>query len=99
MCTHLRKNKTSTVIISEEFLSPDDRVFIIDDFLANGEAALGLHRLVQQANATTVGVGILVEKSFQQGRTRLEEAGLNVSSLCQIASLQGNKITLVGDQA
>lgn len=93
------KNKTSTVIISEEFLSPDDRVFIIDDFLANGEAALGLHRLVQQANATTVGVGILVEKSFQQGRTRLEEAGLNVSSLCQIASLKGNKITLVGDQA
>lgn len=93
------KNKTSTVIISEEFLSPEDRVFIIDDFLANGEAALGLHRLVQQANATTVGVGILVEKSFQQGRTRLEEAGLNVSSLCQIASLKGNKITLVGDQA
>ncbi|MCO4358608.1 xanthine phosphoribosyltransferase [Staphylococcus agnetis] len=93
------KNKTSTVIISEEFLSPDDRVFIIDDFLANGEAALGLHCLVQQANATTVGVGILVEKSFQQGRTRLEEAGLNVSSLCQIGSLKGNKITLVGDQA
>ncbi|RIM86603.1 xanthine phosphoribosyltransferase, partial [Staphylococcus shinii] len=42
--------------------------------------------------------GILVEKSFQQGRTRLEEAGLNVSSLCQIASLEGNKITLVGDE-
>ncbi|UEX90057.1 xanthine phosphoribosyltransferase [Staphylococcus ratti] len=92
------KNKTSTVIISEEFLSPDDRVLIIDDFLANGEAALGLHRLVEQANATTVGIGILVEKSFQQGRSRLEEAGLNVSSLCQIASLKGNKILLVGDQ-
>lgn len=92
------KNKTSTVIISEEFLSSDDRVLIIDDFLANGEAALGLHRLVQQANATPVGIGILVEKSFQQGRTRLEEAGLNVSSLCQIASLEGNKITLVGDE-
>ncbi|EGQ3210594.1 xanthine phosphoribosyltransferase, partial [Staphylococcus pseudintermedius] len=44
-----------------------------------------------------VGVGILVEKSFQQGRSRLEEAGLTVSSLCQVASLTGNKVTLVGD--
>nr|HCT0560117.1 xanthine phosphoribosyltransferase [Staphylococcus pseudintermedius] len=91
------KNKTNTVIVSEEFLSADDKVLIIDDFLANGEAAIGLHRLVEQAGATTVGVGILVEKSFQQGRSRLEEAGLTVSSLCQIASLTGNKVTLVGD--
>lgn len=91
------KNKTNTVIVSEEFLSADDKVLIIDDFLANGEAALGLHRLVEQAGATTVGVGILVEKSFQQGRSRLEEAGLTVSSLCQVASLTSNKVTLVGD--
>ncbi|HDV6001733.1 TPA: xanthine phosphoribosyltransferase [Staphylococcus pseudintermedius] len=91
------KNKTNTVIVSEEFLSADDKVLIIDDFLANGEAAIGLHRLVEQAGATTVGVGILVEKSFQQGRSRLEEAGLTVSSLCQVASLTGNKVTLVGD--
>ncbi|MFB3216599.1 xanthine phosphoribosyltransferase, partial [Staphylococcus pseudintermedius] len=54
------KNKTNTVIVSEEFLSADDKVLIIDDFLANGEAAIGLHRLVEQAGATTVGVGILV---------------------------------------
>ncbi|EGQ4313184.1 xanthine phosphoribosyltransferase [Staphylococcus pseudintermedius] len=91
------KNKTNTVIVSEEFLSADDKVLIIDDFLANGEAAIGLHRLVEQAGATTVGVGILVEKSFQQGRSRLEDAGLTVSSLCQVASLTGNKVTLVGD--
>jgi len=76
------KNKTSTVIVSEEFLGADDKVLIIDDFLANGDASLGLNDIVKQANATTVGVGIVVEKSFQNGRQRLEDAGLYVSSLC-----------------
>lgn len=91
------KNKTSTVIVSEEFLGPDDKVLIIDDFLANGDASLGLNDIVKQANATTVGVGIVVEKSFQNGRQRLEDAGLYVSSLCKIASLKGNKVTLLGE--
>ncbi|ANZ34281.1 xanthine phosphoribosyltransferase [Staphylococcus carnosus] len=92
------KDKTNSVIISEEFLDEHDRVLIIDDFLANGDASLGLNRLVHQAGAETVGVGIVVEKSFQQGRTRLEEAGLKVSSLCEVASLSGNKVTLVGEE-
>ena len=91
------KNKTSTVIVSEEFLGADDKVLIIDDFLANGDASLGLNDIVKQANATTVGVGIVVEKSFQNGRQRLEEAGLYVSSLCKVASLKGNKVTLLGE--
>ena len=91
------KNKTSTVIVSEEFLGADDKVLIIDDFLANGDASLGLNDIVKQANATTVGVGIVVEKSFQNGRQRLEDAGLYVSSLCKVASLQGNKVTLLGE--
>ncbi|MCS4485770.1 xanthine phosphoribosyltransferase [Staphylococcus americanisciuri] len=91
------KNKTNSVIVSNEFLSDQDTVLIIDDFLANGEAALGLHHLAQQAGAKTAGVGILVEKSFQPGRARLEEAGLTVSSLCQVASLKGNQVTLLGD--
>lgn len=91
------KNKTSTVIVSEEFLGVDDKVLIIDDFLANGDASLGLIDIVNQANATTIGVGIVVEKSFQNGRQRLEDAGLNVSSLCKVASLKGNKVTLLGE--
>lgn len=91
------KNKTSTVIVSEEFLGPDDKVLIIDDFLANGDASLGLNDIVKQANATTVGVGIVVEKSFQNGRQRLEDAGLYVSSLCKVASLKGNKVTFLGE--
>ncbi|PTE56819.1 xanthine phosphoribosyltransferase [Staphylococcus epidermidis] len=91
------KNKTSTVIVSEEFLGADDKVLIIDDFLANGDASLGLNDIVKQANATAVGVGIVVEKSFQNGRQRLEDAGLYVSSLCKVASLKGNKVTLLGE--
>lgn len=92
------KNKTSTVIVSEEFLGEDDKVLIIDDFLANGDASLGLNDIVQQAKATTVGIGIVVEKSFQDGRQRLENEGLNVTSLCKVASLKGNKVTLLGEQ-
>lgn len=91
------KNKTSIVIVSEEFLGADDKVLIIDDFLANGDASLGLNDIVKQANATTVGVGIVVEKSFQNGRQRLEDAGLYVSSLCKVASLKDNKVTLLGE--
>ena len=91
------KNKTSTVIVSEEFLGADDKVLIIDDFLANGEASLGLHRLVQAANATTSGIGIVIEKSFQPGREKLESEGLEVLSLCQVASLLGNTVKLVGE--
>lgn len=91
------KNKTNTVIVSEEFLGADDRVLIIDDFLANGDAALGLHDLANQAGAKTVAIGIVIEKSFQSGRERLEKAGLTVSSLCQVSSLSQNKVTLLGE--
>ena len=93
------KNTTSTVVVSDEFLGENDRVLIIDDFLANGDASLGLNEIVKQAKATTVGIGIVVEKSFQPGRERLDEAGLTVSSLCKVASLSGNKVTFVGDEA
>ncbi|GEQ06515.1 xanthine phosphoribosyltransferase [Staphylococcus gallinarum] len=93
------KNTTSTVIVSNEFLNEDDRVLIIDDFLANGDASLGLNEIVEQAQAKTVGVGIVIEKSFQPGRERLEQAGLTVSSLCKVASLKGNEVTFVGDEA
>ncbi|MEY8597670.1 xanthine phosphoribosyltransferase [Mammaliicoccus lentus] len=91
------KNTTSTVVISKQFLDEDDHVLIIDDFLANGEASLGLHRLVRSANATTTGVGIVIEKSFQPGREKLQSEGLDVLSLCQVASLAGNKVKLVDE--
>lgn len=86
------KNVTSRVILSREYLNENDRVLIIDDFLANGGAAMGLNDLVEQAGATTVGVGILIEKTFQTGRSLLEENGFEVLSLCRIASLENEQI-------
>ena len=89
------KNVTSRVIISKQYLKADDRVLIIDDFLANGEAALGLIDLVHQAGASVVGVGICIEKSFQEGRNKLDEMGIPVNSICRIASLEDQKISFL----
>ncbi|HLR91548.1 MAG TPA: xanthine phosphoribosyltransferase [Atopostipes sp.] len=93
------KNKTSRVLVSKKYLKSEDKVLIIDDFLANGEAALGLIDLVEQADAEVVGVGICVEKSFQPGRQKLEEKGVDVFSICRIASLENNEITFVEEKA
>ncbi len=89
------KNLTSRVLVSKKYLSADDKVLIIDDFLANGEAALGLMDLVEQAGGETVGVGICVEKSFQPGRQKIVDKGVDVFSIVRIASLADNKITFV----
>lgn len=93
------KDKTSRVLVSKQYLSPDDKVLIIDDFLANGEAALGLINLVEQAEAEVVGVGICVEKSFQPGRAKLEEKGVDIFSICRVASLENNEIAFVEEGA
>jgi len=68
---------------------------IIDDFLANGEAAFGLARLVEQAGAEVAGFGIVIEKSFQPGRQKLIEAGFRVESLARVESLKDGKATFV----
>ncbi|WP_124727048.1 xanthine phosphoribosyltransferase [Staphylospora marina] len=81
------KRETNDVRIQKRFLSPDDKVLIIDDFLANGEAALGLVRLVEQAGATVAGIGFVIEKSFQSGATRIRETGYPVESLVRITRL------------
>ena len=74
------KNVTNTIVVSEKFINEEDKVLIIDDFLANGQAVLGLMEIVNQARATTVGVGILVEKSFQDGRKLIEDKQVNICS-------------------
>lgn len=81
------KNETNEISISKKFLHEDDRVLIIDDFLANGQAALGLLDIVEQANAKTVGIGIVIEKSFQGGGKLLRDKGIKVESLAEIDSL------------
>lgn len=92
------KQVTSTVSISKKFLSSEDRVLIIDDFLANGQAAKGLISLCRQAGADVVGIGICIEKSFQDGRKLLEDMGVQVVSLARIKAFKdGRAEFLEGD--
>ncbi|WP_122647010.1 xanthine phosphoribosyltransferase [Enterococcus mediterraneensis] len=93
------KQVTSTISISRKFLSEKDNVLIIDDFLANGQAAKGLIELCQQAGAKVEGIGIVIEKSFQDGRELLEEMGLKVVSLARIASLSNGKVEFIEEDA
>lgn len=86
------KQVTSQISISRKFLSSDDTVLIVDDFLANGQAAKGLIELCQQAGAEVNGIGIVIEKSFQDGRNLLEEMGMRVVSLARIASLEDGEV-------
>ncbi len=76
--THKRKYE---VIVASRFLSPDENILIIDDFLANGCAALGLCQIAEAARAKVAGIGIVIEKGFQQGGALLRERGLRVESL------------------
>lgn len=78
--------------VKHEFLEPGDNVLLIDDFLASGEAAFGVLNLAQQAGARVGGVGIVIEKAFQQGHQRLEEAGIDVCSLARVKSMSENGI-------
>ncbi len=75
------------VIVSKKFLSPDDHILIIDDFLANGCAVNGLIDLIRSAGATIEGVGIAIEKGFQQGGDLLRSKGLQVESLAIVESM------------
>ena len=89
------KRQTSTITVAEKYLQQGERVLIIDDFLANGEAAFGLAKLVEQAGAEVVGIGIVIEKSFQPGREKLLDAGFRVESLARIEKLENGKATFV----
>ncbi|MCM1991418.1 xanthine phosphoribosyltransferase [Oceanirhabdus seepicola] len=81
--------------LSKDYISKDDKILIIDDFLANGEAALGAIRLVEEAGATVGGIGIVIEKSFQPGRKMLDEKGYDVYSLARINKLQKDIIEFI----
>ena len=91
------KQTESTIAISNKHISSTDKVLVIDDFLANGQAALGLADLIHQANAEVVGIGIVIEKSFQPGRDLLLEKGYRVESLARVKSLANGKVEFVRD--
>ena len=85
--------KTSTIVVDKEFLTKDDRVLVVDDFLARGEALRGLISLIDQAGATLVGCAIAIEKGFQGGGDQLRAQGVRVESLAIIDSMTDDSIT------
>jgi len=91
------KGRMVELIVSPEYLGKGERVLIIDDFLASGATILGLARLAQTAGSTLVGVGALVEKSFEGGRVALASLGVPIESLACIMSMEGDQITFFHD--
>lgn len=87
------KQTTNEISISKDYISEGDNVLVIDDFLANGQAALGLVDLVEQTGANPSGIGIVIEKGFQDGGKMLREKGFHVESLAIVDSLEDGKVT------
>ena len=79
--------KVYDIIVSKEFLRPEDRVLLIDDFLANGSALQGLINLVRDSGATLVGAGICIEKAFQPGGDLIRSMGVRVESLARVKQM------------
>lgn len=89
------KQLTSTISISKKLISSDDNILIVDDFLANGQATLGLLELMEQAKTEVVGIGIVIEKSFQVGRHLLQEKKIPLVSLARIAAFNKGEVQFV----
>jgi len=86
------KNKRYTIKASKRYLRIDDRILIIDDFLASGSAVKGMIQMVRDSGAYVAGVGIAIEKGFESGRATVEELGVRVESLSIIDSMEDNKV-------
>lgn len=93
--TSFTTQTTYELTLSSEFINENDHVLIIDDFLADGEAATGAIRLMRMAHATVAGIGILIEKSFQPGHDKLVAQGFDVYSQARIASMDEDGVHFV----
>jgi xanthine phosphoribosyltransferase len=93
------KGRMVELIVSPEYLGHGERVLIIDDFLATGATILGLVRLAESAGSIIVGIGALIEKTFEGGREALSSVGVPVESLVQITSMEGNQIIFATEEA
>lgn len=91
-------NRDYTVQVSRAYLASDDRVLIVDDFLANGAAIRGMMELIAKAGASCAGVGVVVEKAFQDGGQQLRSSGVRVESLARIASMKDGEIQFVSEE-
>lgn len=92
------KKETNEISVSNKYITENDCVLIIDDFLANGQAAIGLIDIVNQAKAQIAGIGIVIEKAFQDGGKLLRDKGYPVESLARIASLEEGKVSFVTER-
>ncbi|HEX9090657.1 MAG TPA: xanthine phosphoribosyltransferase [Anaerolineales bacterium] len=92
------KGRMVELIVSPEYLGHGERVLIIDDFLATGATILGLVRLAQTAGSNVVGIGALIEKTFEGGREALAALGVPIYSLVQITSMEGEQINFASEQ-
>ena len=91
------KKTTNRISISKKYVAPDDKVLMIDDFLANGQAVEGMLEIADQAGIQVAGAGIVIEKSFQPGGQELRDRGVRVESLARIKSLADNRIEFEED--
>ena len=92
-CHSYTHNTDNVLSVPKDYLSPSDKVLIVDDFLANGNAFLALKSIVEQSGATIVGFAASVEKGFQGGGDTLRGKGYDVFSLAIVDSMEGGKIT------
>ena len=88
------RKTTSKVLVSKKFLSPEDHVLLIDDFLAEGSAMQGLISIVETAEATVEGLGVVIEKGFQEGGWRLRNLGYRVEALAIVESMDAQTGTI-----
>lgn len=91
------KKTTNRISISKKYVSQDDKVLMIDDFLANGQAVEGMLEIADQAGVQVAGAGIVIEKSFQPGAKELKDRGIRLESLARIKSLADNQIEFMPD--
>lgn len=86
------KQETNHVIVDKHFIQPGERLLLIDDFLANGQAVEGMMQIAKAAGAEVVGVGIVIEKTFQKGRALLDERDVRVESLARITAFEEGEV-------
>jgi xanthine phosphoribosyltransferase len=91
------KGRMVELIVSPEYLGHGERVLIIDDFLASGATILGLVRLAETAGSMVIGIGALIEKTFEGGRDALTSLGIPIETLVQISSMEGDQIRFSGE--
>lgn len=91
------KQTKNQITVSKKYINSDDKVLLVDDFLANGEAVFGLLDIAKQANIEVAGVGVVIEKSFQPGAQKIKDANIRLESLARIKSLENGKVTFMED--